>query len=184
MKIHSTYTVFYNDPEDTNELITSADRLLDGGACAFSVYDTSKITTLDAAVGSFGTVLPVVATSSFLVGEAVEVVSPDGLTFSRDPILSIQDGVSLTLTNSVGISGHPSGSIVRRVLGVAPFTLSMTLFGTPKVDDKTWGYSGVISSSFAGLAVGMQVEIVIRFTDNGIHEKVVLCETVTEECET
>jgi hypothetical protein len=177
-------TVFYIDPEDINQPVTAAARLLTGGSCNYAVYDTAKETVVDEDLASFATVIKVASTAPFAVGEAVEVEHTGGQSFTRETIASIQDGVSLTLNNGLSISGAIAGQRVRKVLGASPYFFNMPAYGTAKVDDKTWGYSGQIQSGFFGLLIDMEVEIVIRFLFGGIREWTVLCETITEGCDT
>lgn len=107
---HTPHT--FGDPLSAAELNGPLSQLDSGiGTIAAGLAGSSlAVTTTDASAGSGQAVVPVTATTNFVVGQTVFIGDPAG-TFESRVILSIQAGVSLTMTANL-TNTYASGTLV------------------------------------------------------------------------
>jgi hypothetical protein len=109
---------------------------------------------------SSATVIEVVDGSIFELGDAVEVTLDDG-TLQETTVTQRHEQ---WITLAAGLSGAASAG--RRIAAKLGADITMTLFGTPAVNDETWGYRGTKADDHAGLVEGQKVRVEIELVDD------------------
>ncbi len=169
------------DPEDTGVDETDANRLLVSGVASFKVYDPNVDVVMTAFAGIAADSLAVSNAGLFSIGQRVEILMDDG-GFHNTTIDSVDTsagriGIAAAITVGADIDNR-----VRRIFVTA--SVAMSLFGTPKVGDKTWGYRGVLSAT--GLHLILNQKIIVEMILNagtGLQVIENLCLKVVEKCE-
>ena len=147
-----------------------------GATCSFKVYDPAKDEVLSSAEASGQTILSVTSSGVFVVGDQVELTQDDGSL--RVSTVSAIDAAAGTITiDDVTTDTSAAGNRVRVKLGA---TVTMTEFGTPKLEERNWGFRGFLASTHAGLEPDLDIDVEISFVGAGgnLDLLLVICATV------
>jgi hypothetical protein len=131
----------------------------DGSTCSAKIYDPAKDEQLTSTEASGQVILSVTNPGKFLVNDAVEVTLDSGVLHSSTvDSIQVTDG---TITINTALPSQASaGNRVRVKLGA---TITMTEYGTPKLETRDWGFRGTILSTHAGLELDLEVDVEISF---------------------
>lgn len=137
----------------------------DGATCTFKVYDTDRSKEVLSAIEALGqTVWSVTNAGNFLIGDTVELDQDDGTIVSGT--LTGVDPVAGTITSDTATTAAAAaGSSVRVRLGPQ---ITMSEFGTARVDTFDWGFRGTLPSDHAGLKLDLDVDIESTFAGTGV----------------
>lgn len=136
------------------------------GTCTGRLFDDAADALLTADAVSTDDELAVDKPNRFEVGvDSVAVELDDGSIFEAGLVTAV-DAAAKTVTVTTALTGDAvKGSRVMVKLGA---DLTLTAYGTPDVDTKTWGFDATVQSDHAGLRPGRAVRAEIELDSSGL----------------
>ncbi len=137
------------------------DNTTDGATCSFKVYDPAKDESLSALEASGQTILSVVNTGVFEVGDSIELTQDDGTIHTSVVSTAGIDTVNGTVTiDDATTDAAAAGNRMRVVFGTA---ITMTEFGTPVFGKTDYGFRGTLPDTHPVHILDQEFDIEVRF---------------------
>lgn len=127
----------------------------DGATASFKVFDPNKDSLLSADEALGQDILSVANAGLFVIGDTVEVTLDDDTIHEGNVIAVDTTNGTIQLDASLP-SAASTGSRVRARLGSE---IPMVEYGTPKINNRDWGFRGLLSDTHPGLDLGSSVDI-------------------------
>ena len=126
------------------------------------LYDARRRSEITADLAATGTLLQVEDNSDFAVGDTIEIRLDDTTTLHGTTVATINtNGQEIGLTAAIPASRTAKkGGFIQKPIGSAIDIT--TLFGTPALNDDTWGYIGFVPDDldlFDVEEVGIEVDV-------------------------
>lgn len=158
----------------------------DGATCTFKVYDPAKDESLSGVEAIGQTILSVVNTGVFKVGDLVELTQDDETIHSSVVSTAGIDTVNGTVTiDDVTTVAAAAGNRFRVVFGTS---VTMTEFGTPVFGKTDYGFRGTLADTHPVQILDQEFDIEVRLVGavaGGLNLLDVLCGVIkpAKECD-